>query len=256
MNKEMIDKEISRYTRKKLIIVGSLLLSVLVLIICVIINQFVKKSWIAYGAIISYFSVILIMLIACKFNLNKTLAGVISKEDYKEILKYMIEIPDNISSQKYYEGLLMIKRTLNEMVYYHMNGIDDNFKKHLYYLQAMFLDESNVGLISSKVLNKEYLKEISSILLEQINNGQFNAEKVEKVIVREELNKKQNHITVKMLTSLCNVILILFVMVKIAITINSRWFSCVNDSLFWRIMYNTSIDMIAAVLAVMTIKEK
>lgn len=221
--------------------------------VCVIGDQFLGIRWAAYGAIISYFFMVSMIIVACRFNLNESLMKVITVDDYKEILKYISEIPNNISIQKYYDGLLMIKRTLDEMVYYHTNEVvDETFRQHLCYLQSKFLNEKDVTLLSSEVLNKSYLKKISSILLQQINNGCFTEIKLEENEVKDERIKKQIHISGKMLTNLFNAILIIIVIFKSMITINDNWYYSINNYLFWRIIYNTSVDIIAVVLAIIT----
>lgn len=252
MTKEKIARKINSYTHKKLIIVGLLLLSVFMMCVCVMGDQFLGIRWAAYGAIISYFFMALMIIIACRFNLNESLMKVITVDDYKEILKYISEIPNNISIQKYYDGLLMIKRTLDEMVYYHTNEVDETFRQHLCYLQSIFLNEKDVALLSSVVLNKSYLKKISSILLQQINNGYFSEIELEENEVKDERIKKQIHISEKMLTNLFNAILIVIVIFKIMITINDNWYYSINNYLFLRVIYNTSVDIIAVVLAIIT----
>ena len=195
---------------------------------------------------------ILMTIIAYKFNLNESLMKIIKIDDYIEILKYMAEIPNDICAQKYYDGLLMIQRTLNEMVYYHIDEVvDEAFRNHLNYLQSVFLSDNKNSFVSSKVLKKSYLKKISIMLLQQIDKGEFNVYELDKILVsdeNEEIIKKQ-FITTAMINNLCNIILIFIVIIKIVITINNNWYDSVNSSVFLRIIYNTSVDIIAVVLA-------
>lgn len=257
MTKEIIERKINNYTKRKLIIVSMLFISLIVMIICAIVNQIIKVNWIAYVAIISYFLMILMTIIAYKFNFNESLMKTIKIDDYKEILKYMSEIPNDICTQKYYDGLWMIKQTLNEMVYYHINEVvDETFRNHLCYLQSVFLSGNNNSFVSSLVLNKSYLKKISKMLLHQIDKGEFNVYELDKNIVNDENDeviKKQFHITTGMLTNLCNVILIFLVIIKIVITANNKWYESVNGSDILRIIYNTSVDIIAVVLAIIAL---
>lgn len=256
MNKDKISSEITRYTTKKIIIVGMMLISITTMIVCVILYQFWQKDILSNISILSYFCVIIMMFIACRFDMSKVLMKVISIDDYKEILKYLSDIPDEIMEEKYYDGLLMIRRTLNGMVYYHMNGIDGTYRQHLCYLQSLFIDKSNKNLFSPELLNKTYLRKISEILLKQINDDKFDVTELDNVNIIDENIRKKLHVTSKMIVGLCNGVLICFVLVKMLITINDTWYSCVNDSLFLRIMYNTSIDIIAAVLAIISLREK
>lgn len=256
MTKEKIAKKIKHYTRNKIIIVSLLLISTVSMCSLVILNLFIKANWITYGAIISYLFMFVMIIAACRFNLNEPLTKAITINEYKEILKYMSEISDNISTQVYYDGLLMIKRTLDNMVYYYINRMnDDIFRQNLCYLQSVFLSDNNIRLISSKVLNKTYLKGISKLLYEQIENGKFDISELQNYDVKNLKIKKQFHVSEKMFTNILNVILILIVIIKIAITINVEWYNNINNYPFWRIIYNTSIDFIAASFAVITISK-
>lgn len=256
MTKEEIEKKINSYTNKKIIIVSLMFIAVFVLLVCVIVHIFIKTDLIAYVEIISYFFIVFMIIVAYNFNLNEPLMKTITIDDYKEILKYMSEIPNDISSQKYYDGLLMIKRTLDEMVHYQINGVnDESFRKHLWYLQSEFLNYNNTGLVSSKVLNEVYLKSISNILLQQINNGQFDLSELENIVVEDEMSKKQFHITETMITKSCNTILIFIVIAKMAITINGNWYNSIDSCLFLKVMYNTSADIIAAIFAIIALRK-
>jgi len=254
MTKETIGKKINNHTNRKLIIGSLIIISLIMMIFCGIVYQGIEANWIAYIAIISYFLMILMIFLAYRFNFNELLMKTIKIDDYKEMLKYMSEIPNNICTQKYYDGLLMIKRTLNEMVYYHLHDVDETYRNHLCYLQSVFLNENNTSFVSSQVLNKSYLRAISTILLQQIDKGVFDKYELDNVNCgNDEINKKQFHITARMLTNICNVILIIIVLVKIGITVNNNWYDSVNGSFFLRIIYNTSADIIAVVLAIIAL---
>ena len=250
MTKEEIEKKINSYTNKKIIIVSLMFIAVFVMLACVIVHIFIKTDLIAYVEIISYFFIVFMIIVAYNFNLNEPLMKTITIDDYKEILKYMSEIPNDISSQKYYDGLLMIKRTLDEMVHYQMDRVDDeNFKEHLRYLQSIFLSYNNTSFVSSKVLNKSYLKSISNILLNQIDNGKFNRNELDNAVVEEETIRKKFHITEKMITIPCNAVLIVIMLIKIVVTMNDNLYNIVDSCLVLRMVYNTSADIIAAILA-------
>lgn len=256
MTKEEITKKINSYSKKKIIIVSLLMISAFLMCICLIIYQFMRINWAAFGAMILYLVMLVMMIIASRFNLNEPLMKTITIDDYKEMLKYMAEIPFNIPAQIYYDGLFMIKRTLDEMVYYHIYVVDDIFRQHLCYLQSMFLRTDNTGFISSKVLNKSYLRGVSKLLYEQIESGRFNAIELDSYDVKEEIIDKRFHVSGAMITNLLNVMLVLIVTVKVVITINGKWYNSINELLFWRIMYNTSIDVIAAFLAIIALQKR
>lgn len=256
MTKEEITKKINSYTKKKIIIVSLLLISTFLMCICVIINQFTGINEAAFGAMILYLVMLVMMIIASRFNLNEPLMKTITIDDYKEILKYMAEIPFNIPAQIYYDGLFMIKRTLDEMVYYHIYAVDDIFRQHLCYLQSIFVRTDKTGFISSKVLNKSYLRGVSELLYKQIESRQFNAMELDSYNVKEEIIDKRFHVSGVMITNLLNIMLVVIVMVKVIITINHKWYNGINELLFWRVMYNTSIDIIAAFLAIIALQKR
>ena len=72
----------------------------------------------------------------------------------------------------------------------------------------------------------------------------------------KELDKRWFYNTTVLFSGLCNGILIVLVLAKVIITVEPDWFEYINASPFWRIPYNTSIDIIAAVLAMIALKEK
>jgi len=199
---------------------------------------------------------IVMLLIACKFDLNKKLAKSITKEDYIEILNYISKMEKDISELKYYESILMIKRTLDEMVYYHMNEIDEVFRDYLCYLQSFLKDDSNKQRLSAKALDRQYLKTVCDKLLGQIEQGKIKKSELGDLAVDKELDKRRFCNTTALFSSLCNGGLIVLVLAKVIITVNPAWYEWINTSHLWRILYNTGIDVIAAVLAMIALKEK
>lgn len=256
MEREKIAKEINRYANKKICIMSTLIASITVLIIFVVLAQFVKRDFFAYGTLVMYAFMIVVLLIAFKFDLNKKLAKIITKDDYIEILKYMSEISDCVSEWKYYESILMIKRTLNEMVYYHIYEADEVFREYLCYLQTFLQGNNKKQMISSEALSRPHLRAISSKLLEQIGQGELKRVELDNLTVEKKPNKKQVYNITAIFSGVCNGVLIVLVLAKVIITVNPAWYECINASHLWRILYNTGIDVVAAVLAMITWKGK
>lgn len=256
MKKEQIERLIKRYSSAKTIITWALLLAIIALVFFSICVYVIKEPWSVYGAVITYGVTVLLVIIAFAFPLGKALTDVITLDDYKGILEYLSQIPSDMRKQEYLDSLILIKRALFKTVYYHMNGIGEIFRQHLCYLQGfIFLDESK-KIIPSKLLDRTYVREISKLLLQQINQNKFEESLLNNLTIGDESKEKYNSISAKMLTRLCNIILILFVTIKFIITINFDWYQFASSNLFVRTFYNTSIDIIAVFLAIIAWKEE
>ncbi|MBE5852137.1 MAG: hypothetical protein E7299_04160 [Lachnospiraceae bacterium] len=255
MEKEQIAKEINRYVNKKMRTIIMFIASVVMTILFAGLASFVKHDFFAYAVLVMYAIMLGMMFIAIKFDLNKRIVDVITKEDYIEILKYMSEMPDNISKWKYYEILLMIKRTLNEIVYYHTYEVDEVVREYLYYLQTFLNGDNKKQVISSDALNQPYLRAVSSTLLKQIEQGEIKRAELKSLTVEDKPNKKQSYRTIALFSSPINKFLIVLVLVKVIVTVNPSWYEVVvSASSIWRIPYNTATDVMAAVLAVIALK--
>lgn len=255
MSKENVKKEIIYYSIKKITILVILFIFICGMIICSACSNFSENSIMAYMAVFFYVGMFIIVIVASKFNLQKRLGEVISPDDYKHILEYVV---DSTKDKKrsvflwYGNGLYIIKRTFEQMVYYHMNMVnEDYFKDHLWYVQSLFTVPNKPLMISKEVQSKEYLGKICNSLLVQFEKKEFNRQELEQILWCNSMYKKQFVLTKEMFEIFFNIIMIIVLIVKLVITSNDFAYNQVNDNIILRFIYNTSADLVASSFAIM-----
>ena len=132
MGAKEIAKKIRKHTIYKTIIVVALIVD-----LCLFLVGFIFEKNSTF-TIITYFLMIGITIIAYLFPLNATLSKNISVNDYSDILEYMSNISNEMSKQQYFDGLIMIRNSLDEIVHYKMNDAEQYIKDNIWYLQGQF----------------------------------------------------------------------------------------------------------------------
>lgn len=150
MGAKEIEKKIRKHTICKKIIVGALIVALCLFLVGFI---FENNSTIT---IITYFLMIGITIIAYLFPLNTTLSKNISVNDYSDILEYMSNISNEMSKQQYFDGLIMIRNSLDEIVHYKMNDAEQYIKDNIWYLQGRFHKGETINTIPSDLYNRTY----------------------------------------------------------------------------------------------------
>ena len=258
MTKDEVKQIIRRYSMGKILIISALWLAIIIMIVSVLAMSFVKYKWISYVGIVSYIVMLAIIFIAVMFPLGKPLTEFISLDDYKAILQYLNENAENLNMNEYFDGMLMIKGALNKTVYHaHLNGLDNKLVEHLRYLQGFVFREDKEGVIPKKLQNRLYVKTLSGLLLQQINDGQFKELEIEKIDCKEN-NVKKRHIYInsKNIYLLCTVILICIVLTKIVFSVNETLYDLTSSHIFVRVFYNVGADVIAIYYAIREIRNK
>lgn len=240
MNAKEIKKKIKWYTMCKVVISVALI----VLVVCFCAGMLFHNNPVA---IITYLLMILVLVAGYLFPVNKPLSKEPMVQDYRGILEYLASIPDNIGKYVYYDGLVMIKQSLNYIAYYQVDKQDTYLKKGIYYLQAKFLSTDKKKFIPMIFFDRVYVRGICSELLQQMEKKEFNIASLEAIQCTESPKiKKHIHITHQ---SVCNVLLACIVIFKIVVTIDKCLYDLINEVVIMRLIYNIGADVIAVALA-------
>lgn len=255
MKENEIKKIISKYTKKKMYLSVLLVISAFFLSISIILRWFYNAKMLIWLGVISYLCMVIILIIACRFNLNQVIININTIDDFKEVLKYLSEIPDDIGEQEYCDSLHIIINSLKKHVYYGEKKEDKLLESHLRYLQiVVFNYEESIQLFSSQLLDNKFLKKISKIMLFQIEKEVFEPDKLNNIVKNEKVIQKYKSISWKLFISICNIFLIIIVIIKSFITCNIDWYNNISETYLGRLFYNTSTDIMAAILAVVALK--
>lgn len=242
MNAEKIKKIITRYTILKMAILVLLLIS----FIATLAALYIVKNEIM--AIVTYLITIVIMIIGYTFPINKSLSINPSVQDFDGILEYLSQDSENVCKRTYFEGLVMIKNSLDEMVYYQMHlDINEEIKSCIRYLQGKFHAERKKTGIPSELYNRGYVRALCNELQQEVKAVKFNPEKLDKIQCKCEREIKIN-ITAQ---DVCNIILCMLIIYKIVVTINDKYYDSLDESIIRRLIYNVGADVMAAVLAIL-----
>lgn len=122
MTIEKIENTIKKYSNMKLVIVISLVLFDVLLICTVVLNQIFNNTYTLRACLISYALEIFVIIVACIFPLGRSLKDYITDNEYKEMLKFLCSRTDGLTKMQYVDGLILIKRTLDLMVYNHTDA--------------------------------------------------------------------------------------------------------------------------------------
>lgn len=257
MKKDEIKKKISQYTRWKMIITEALLLCAVSLCTSIIAYRFFSTKGVMYWGIISYVFMVVVLIVACKFNFNQVTIDVNTIDDFKEILEYLSEIPENICDQTYSDILHIITNSLKKHVYYGEKNEDELLEKHLRYLQiSVFSYKEKIQMFSSELLDNKFLKKISKEMLSQIKVGIFNPSRLDDSVKNKKNTRRYVSISEKVFKNICNAFLIIIIAIKFFITCNNDWYNSINENSLGRIFYNTGADIMAAILAMVALKSK
>lgn len=199
-------------------------------------------------AIVTYLITIVIMIIGYTFPINKSLSINPSVQDFDGILEYLSQDSENVCKRTYFEGLVMIKNSLDEMVYYQMHlDINEEIKSCIRYLQGKFHAERKKTGIPSELYNRGYVRALCNELQQEVKAVKFNPEKLDKIQCKCEREIKIN-ITAQ---DVCNIILCMLIIYKIVVTINDKYYDSLDESIIRRLIYNVGADVMAAVLAIL-----
>lgn len=244
MSAKEIEKKIKWHTMCKVII--STVLIVLAIGFCAGI-VFHNNS----VAIITYLLMIFVLVVGYLFPVNKPLSKEPMIQDYRGILVYLANISDDIGKYVYYDGLVMIKQSLNYIAYYQVDGQDTYLRDGIYYLQGKFLSTDKKNFIPMKFFDRVYVRDVCSELLQQMEKKEFNSASLDAIQCTESPKvKKQIHITHQ---SVCNVLLACIVIFKIVVSIDKSLYDLINEVVIMRLIYNIGADVIAVALAYVSI---
>ena len=242
MGAKEIAKKIRKHTIYKTIIVVALIVD-----LCLFLVGFIFEKNSTF-TIIKYFLMIGITIIAYLFPLNATLSKNISVNDYSDILEYMSNISNEMSKQQYFDGLIMIRNSLDEIVHYKMNDAEQYIKDNIWYLQGQFHKGDTINTIPSDLYNRTYTSDLCTKLIEQMKNHTFNATELENIRCSDE--PKINFKKRIELQYICNVILAGLVIYKVYVSLNTSAYDAMNNDVVKRLVYNVGADIIAVVVIV------
>lgn len=255
MTKEDVKKKITKYSMQKYVICFFLISLIIVMLISIAAMQIWKFKWISYCAIGSYVSLIVCVIIACVFPLNKPLTEFVSEDDYKAILEYFIDMSDGMGELAYHDGLFLIKRAFTKTIRnISINELKEIPRKHLCYMEGIvFRNTENNSLIPKKLLNRTYMKHVCSLLLAQINENRFYEDEINRIPFEKSESKKHTYISSKAIYIIITVILVVLVIGKLIFSINETLYGLTSTNIFARVVYNTSADVVAICFAIHTL---
>lgn len=242
MGAKEVAKKIRKHTISKMIIVIAL-----IVVLCLFLVGFIFFINSTF-TITTYFLMIGIVIIAYLFPLNTALSKNISVNDYLDILEYMSNMTDEMSKQQYYDGLVMIRNSLDEIVHYKMNDAEQYIRDNIWYLQGQFHKGETVNAIPSYLYNRTYISSLCTELIEQMKNHTFNASELENIKCSDE--QKINFKKRIELQHICNVILAGLVIYKVYVSLNASAYDAMNNAVIKRLVYNVGADIIAVAVIV------
>ena len=244
MSGKEIEKKIKWYTICKFLILGVLITfeTSLVINIFFINNKFFE--------IILYFAMILTVIVAYTFPINIPLSRNHSVKDFPGILEYLANIPENIGKQRYFEGLVMIKNSLDDIVHYHMEyGMDEDIRACICYLQGKFHSEKNC-IIPMQLYDRSYVCALCQKLQEEVNDVKFNAEDLDNIIGKgNQVVKRKKRITIH---NIYNIVIICFLIFKIVVSVNNNLYDSMDNNIFERLFYNVGVEVLTIALRVLS----
>lgn len=244
MNKQEIKKIIKNYMRKKYILIAALIASFLFFIVGMF---FIKNKNIS---IVAYMLMLLIVVLAYLFPINCKLSKMLTVDDFKGILDYLIDISDDMSNRLYFDSLVMIKNSLDEIAHYHIEHENQCIKDCIFYLQGQFDYGKGSQFVPLKLYNRKYLKKLCTELKLQITNGIFDANVLQNINDKSDNVGRKRKLHKLSVIGICNFILIFIVICKIMVTLDINYYNRVNSDVFLRFFYNLGADIIAVVLAI------
>lgn len=239
MNAKDIQKKIQRHIR------GKIILSMLMIVFsfCLCIGVVIKNSHVAIGA---YLMLLVVIIIGYLYPVDQPLSKKPTIQDYKGILDYLANISTDTGKYTIYDGFVMIKKSLDDIAHYKLNGEEEYIKNNVYYLQGKFCSTDNKNFIPKELYDLKYLNDTCNKLLQQMENKMFDGADLDAIKSnnKQKIRKKPiSHQTI------CNFLLVIFVIFKIVISISPKWYNIINEVTLLRVIYNTGTDVIAVVLA-------
>ena len=200
MNKEKINKKIKQHTRRKRIILSILLMGAILFGIGILCGKL-------YTSVFGYILLIIATVSTYFFTLDTKLTNEHTTEDFFEILDYLANIKDyNLRGQMYVDGLIMIGNSIDEIVHYKMNYVNNQcLEDCMFYLQGklhamklqkvyniVFDADSNNPLLDLWEYNEERKVakcEICNKKFVVVGNTKTCSDKCSKVLVKKNKNK-------------------------------------------------------------------
>lgn len=242
MGAEEIKKKIRRHTIGKIVVLVVLCITVFVFLYAALVRESVL------GSLITYFAVLIVLIVVYKYPLNVPLSRCPSVIDYKGILEYLRNVSDDLNGQMYYDGLVMIKNSLNEIVYHGLNEVESqDSKNNIMYLQEIFRSENKRKMFSEKLYCREYVRHLCDELYQQFIDNKFQPHRIEEIKV-DAISIKHRKRTIpylviaKVIASLFLVGLIVF---KFSLTINIQAYESIGSNDVYRVIYNIGADFVA-----------
>ena len=239
MNKEKINKKIKQHTRRKRIILSILLMGAILFGIGILCGKL-------YTSVFGYILIIIAIVSTYFFTLDTKLTNEHTTEDFFEILDYLANIKDyNLRGQTYVDGLIMIGNSIDEIVHYKMNYVNNQcLEDCMFYLQGKLH-----AMKLQKVYNIEYIETLCKELQKQIKNKKFSAKNLDSIKTKEESSKKYVlHKNIMLI--ICNALLIVIMLFKIVYSVDLQRYNSIESNELLRVIYNSGADILAVAIAV------
>lgn len=198
--------------------------------------------------IVTYLLMLMIVVIAYLYPLNIALSKNMSTKDYPGILEYLGNISNEISNQQYFDGLIMIKNSLDEIVHYKMGNAEQYVKDNIWYLQGKFHLVDKKNSISLDLYNRTYVRDICLELQRQMGNRTFDTKVLESIKCSDEQDvSSKKRIEAQ---HICNFILVGLVLYKIWVSVNTSAYDTMNNDVAKRLVYNVGADIVAVAVII------
>lgn len=255
-----IKKKVDRYYYGKIFIVVGLLISLLMTCVGAIIYTFAENKIVGNFATAGYVAMIFFMVIALIFPVGKyDLKKHMGKKDIISICNFLSNL--DCGKNKYLEALLIIKRTVKEMVH-DRSTMNRSFAQEdeAVLNQAWDCFDLYLSSLNIKEFDRESVSNYATNLGKQIKNGSVDFYQLQNATNSMQAGKT----TKKKPTSygwlsvafliMITFILVALVIFKILIAIEPGLYKI--DDGPWKIIYQTGTDVIACVFAMYSIKSE
>lgn len=150
------------------------------------------------------------------------------------------------NNEVYFDALVSIERTLNII---NTDNASSYMKRNISFLKKALKSGNGNLFISENFLDKEYTRNVCIELQNQLTQKKFNKKKI-KLIKSDSGNFI--HLLEAEPKDACNLVLIFLVIIKVIITLNPDWCNSLSRNINFNLYYNASIDMVTAVLVVIS----
>lgn len=246
MNAKEVEKTIRKYTVCKFIFLT---------LFCLMFTFFLGSIilyWNEPFDLYMFIPELIMIFLGWLFPINNKLCKTTSTEDYYGIIHYISNMPSDIGKYMYFDGLVMIKNTINDIASDHLYNQKQYVIDSVLYLQELFcdMDESDKrSIIPEKLMNRNYLKKVCEELIRKLDEQSFIPNKLEKIksdtdfTITHKCRTKQTNLKLK-----SGIAMTAILAIKIIVTIDYTKYCQINENWSSRLFYNSGIDIIALFL--------